>query len=127
VEEVHSWALLGSGIRRIEGVDWPSRFGDALRVLDPPGTLSVCRSWTRAEKVDWVAMTRLSVRGGLCEMTAEEKLLLCEIDLSGLEELPRAFSLNGCPFLERARLPVTVETLADGFWPVCAARGREFG
>jgi hypothetical protein len=118
---MHEYALFGSGIRAIEGGTWPSAFEPALAAMVPPAGVSVGRIWSEGERPELLAMTRLTVVGGSLDIDADHRLLLVEVDLSGLERLPEGCELGDCLWLERVRLPVALEELPSDFFYQCAS------
>jgi hypothetical protein len=118
-KSVKETALMGSSVRSLEVEDWSGSLDAALRAMVPPSTIWRPMTWGESGGPDLTVLTRLSVTGGLRSIPSASRRFLLEVDLSALDALPDAFTLGGCLFLERVRLPLALERLPNEFFCCC--------
>jgi hypothetical protein len=120
VVDVDEHALLGSNAHWVTSVPWLKEQRHTLDVVIPAADGCTTRVWTADATPALVAMTALTATGGRQIMTAAQRRLLGEVDLSALASLPPDLTLANSYFLRMARLPATTEEIPARFFCNCS-------
>jgi hypothetical protein len=118
IDKVDRLALLGLSVEPTALAPHDA-FKLASDVLIPPGQESVIRTWSAVERPELVAMTNLRVTGGELALAEAQRVLVSEIDLSTLRDLPGHLTLRCCYFLERVLLPSRLGRVPDHLFYRC--------
>jgi hypothetical protein len=122
VKKVDELALCGWGLGADLERTWPRRWACVFRAVRPAegfGYSAVHRAWSHEARDGLDSMTRLTTLSGELGLLEQERFLVCEVDLSALEILPRSLSLACCFFLERVRFPRSVTEVPSQFCAWC--------
>jgi hypothetical protein len=123
IGEVDEDALTGSYVKEVFSCNgmWldESVLASAIARVTPPTGVVVAGEWLEERTV--ATLMRLKVRRGAPLPTESHRNWLASIDLSGLEGLPRGWTLQDCPFLESVLLPRNLVKLPKSVFGGCFA------